>query len=149
MRDRREEILARLVVIGSVVGGFSTVARNEDNIPGLNRPAYVVLDGDEETNDSDEGYGRPSNKPEIVWMSAEIVLLLGKSASAVGTDLNTNRRVVISTIKNDASLRSSVGTNGEIRYAGLGSEFASGRTMEGEMRLSFRFKYLLIVSELT
>lgn len=149
MRDRREEILSRLPAIGTAIGGFSTIARNEDNIPGLNRPAYVVLDGDEEVSDSDEGRGRPSNAPQLVWMSVEVVLLLGKTAPAVGTDLNALRRKVISAVKGDSALNSAVGANGEIRYGGLSSEFASGKTMEGDMRLSFRFRYPLIVSELT
>lgn len=148
MRDRREEVLARLPAIGTALG-YTTVARNEDNIPGLNRPGWIVLDGDENADDSTEGRGRPSNAPEIVRMVVEVILLLGKTASAVGTDLNTRRRAAIVAIKTDSALRSAVSNNGEIRYLGLATEFASGRTMEGEMRLSFQFKYPLIVSELT
>ena len=148
MKDRREEVLARLVAIGSALS-YTTVARNEDNIPGLNRPAFVVLDGDETADDSTEGRGRPSNAPEIVRMDVEVILLLGKTASAVGSDLNARRRAAIVAIKTDSALISSISTNGEIRYLGLATEFASGRTMEGEMRLSFRFKYPLIISELS
>ena len=55
MPDTREEILARLVAIGTQVPGIAVVGRNRVALSETARPAVIVLDADEPAEPSKPG----------------------------------------------------------------------------------------------
>lgn len=147
MFDRREAILARLVEIATGIEGIAKVYRNKDEIPEKSRPAIVIWDADESADDSDPT-GRPVGAPRRVGMTPEIYILLGSSPEDIGTSINLIRSRVIAAIYSDATLKG-LTVNGEgIRYEGCATALSRGRSMEGEMGLSFTFTYLLSHAEL-
>ena len=75
-------------------------------------------------------------------------ILLGAKPEALGTAINILRARFVKAVLGDAELSSIVGTNGEIRYEGCATALARGRSMEGEMGVSFSFTYVLQPEEL-
>ena len=148
MADRREEVLARLLTVANEVPGATTALRNVGGISETRRPALIVLDADEAVDEMDFGGSRPFDAPTLVVMTPEIFIMVSASAATIGTELNTMRRRVIRSVLQDPTLRALVGTNGDIRYAGCGTALATGRSMEGEMAVSFAFRYVLRPAEL-
>ncbi len=148
MPDRREDIMVRLLAIANETKEFKLVARNKANIPEDQRPAFICLDADETADDRDQGRGRPSATINLVGMTPEIFILLGDRPENVGTEINALRAVIIKAILEDATLEAIMGRNGGVRYEGCATGLATGRTMEGEMGLSFTFTYIFKPSEL-
>ena len=147
MPDLREQILARLLEVAATVPDVSNVYRNRGGISETARPAAVVLDADEAVEDEDFG-SRPARSPQRVVMTPEIFILVNDRAADIGMELNKLRRRMIRRVLTDATLIDLVGSNGGIRYAGCGTALAVGRSMEGEMALSFAFRYVLEPAEL-
>ncbi len=81
-------------------------------------------------------------------MTPETFILVSKRAEDIGAELNALRCQLIRRVLTDATLRALVGANGSVRYAGCGTALAMGRSMEGEMAVSFAFRYVLKPSEL-
>ena len=148
MADRREAILARLVAVAGTVPGVSTALRNVEGLSEGRRPAVIVLDADEAVDDMEVAGSRPFDAPTIVMMTPEMFILVSKAAASVGAELNALRCGLIRRVLQDPILRDRVGRNGEIRYGGCVTTLATGRTMEGEMALSFTFRYALRPAEL-
>jgi hypothetical protein len=148
MADRREDILVRILAIAEATGDYTLVARNKANIPEEQRPACIILDADETADDSDQGRGRPSATVNLIGMSPEIYILLGDLPENVGSEINALRIKLVKAILTDTTLDSIMGRNGGVRYEGCATGLASGRTIEGEMGLSFTFTYVLKPSEL-
>lgn len=144
MADLRESIIARLVKVAESVDGVVTVVRNAPAPDETRLPAIQILDADEAADDSD-----PSNVPRgtiarrRVGMTPEIYILLGDLPEAIGPALNTLRARLIKAVLSDATLISLVGQNGSIRYEGCATGLSRGRSMEGEMGVSFTFSYIL------
>jgi len=138
--DHRELILSRLVAVLAAVPGVVLAARNRDGLSDRQRPAIVLLDADETARDG-EPRGRSGPSPQIVDMTPELYILLGSTPAAVGSELNALRALVIEAVTTDATLLSLTGRNGRIRYDGCATGLARGRTMEGEMGVSFTFSY--------
>jgi len=152
MRDRREEILARLYVVAQEAEGVKSWVWNRGELPNDKRPGIIVFDGDELAKEGDIGRGRPSNAPNMVTATPEVYFILDDKKPAnltVGTELNTFRRKFIHSVLYDAALQGIVGTSGSMRYDGLVTDLARGRQMVGELGMSFSFTYPLIPSELT
>jgi hypothetical protein len=152
MRDRREELLQRLVTIAQATPGVALVARDRLDVGRSQRPAIIVLDGDETTAaDQDvDRHGRPARASERVEMTPELVVMAGGEGDVnVGTVLSGLRRALISAVKTDDVLSDTVGTNGYVRYLGAVTDLARGREMEGTMVLTFALRYLLKVEELS
>jgi hypothetical protein len=142
MTDRREMILARLLEIARNVEGIVTAFRNKDEIGEKQRPAIVILDADEAADDADPA-SRPSRAPRRISMTPEIYIMLGMKPEHIGTSINMLRARLIKAILADAELSLIAGSNGDIRYEGCATALARGRTMEGEMGVSFSFAYVL------
>ena len=147
MIDRRELILSRLLDIASVTEGVVAAFRNKDEISEKQRPAIVILDADEAADDVDPG-SRPARSPRRVAMTPEIYILLGAKPEELGSVINALRARFVKSVLGDSQLGSIVGTNGDIRYEGCATALARGRSMEGEMGVSFSFTYVLRPEEL-
>lgn len=148
MADRREQVVARLLAIAVATNLFVEVARNKTDVTGKRRPACIVMDADEEASEATYDRGRPSGTPDIVVMSPQLYLLVEKRHEDLGSALNVLRAAVVKAVKTDNQLPSIVGSNGEVRYQGCSTDLAKGRQMQGEMVLSFAFKYPLKHEEL-
>ena len=85
MPDTREEILARLVAIGSQVPGVTAAGRNRVALSETARPAIIVLDADEAAEE-EEPRGRPGTAPQLVVMTPELFVLAGKPAAGIGAE---------------------------------------------------------------
>lgn len=147
MADRREDILARLLVIASGIEGVKTARRNEISVSERSRPGIVILDADEVVESPATGSGKPARAPSIVSMTPEVVIQLADQSEDVGTQLNLYRMRWLSAVLNDAALLGLVGPNGEVRYEGCATGLSRGRSMEGEMGIAIAFLYPLKPSE--
>lgn len=146
--DRREAILARLLVVAEGITGVVKAARNRVDLSERQRPAIIILDADEQAEVSAQPSGRTNRQPQIVSMTPEVIILLQADSADVGTQLNLFRARWIKAVLEDEILLSHTGPNGGIRYAAAASSLAAGRTMEGEMGVSISFLYPLKTSEL-
>jgi hypothetical protein len=147
MTDRREMILSRLLEIAKGIDGIAAAFRNRDEISEKQRPAIIILDADEAADDADPAQ-RPSRAPRRIAMAPEIYVLLGAKPEDLGTAINILRARLVKAVLTDSQLGSVVGSNGEIRYEGCATALARGRSMEGEMGVSFSFAYVLRTNEL-
>jgi hypothetical protein len=147
MTDRREMVLARLLEIARGIEGIAAAFRNKDEISEKQRPAIVILDADEAAEDTDPT-SRPSRSPRRIAMTPELYILLGAKPEELGTAINTLRARFVKAVLNDVQLASIVGSNGDVRYEGCATALARGRSMEGEMGVSFSFAYVLRPEEL-
>ena len=147
MTDRREMVLARLLEIARGIEGIFAAFRNKDEISERQRPAIVILDADEAADDADPS-SRPSRAPRRVAMTPEIYILLGAKPEELGSVINVLRARFVKSVLGDSQLGSIVGSNGDIRYEGCATALARGRSMEGEMGVSFSFTYVLRPEEL-
>ncbi len=147
MIDRREMILSRLLEIAGSTQGIVAALRNKDEISEKQRPAIVILDADEAADDADPG-SRPARSPRRVAMTPEIYILLGAKPEELGSVIYALRARFVKSVLGDSQLGSIVGTNGDIRYEGCATALARGRSMEGEMGVSFSFTYVLRPEEL-
>ena len=147
MTDRRELILVRLLEIAKGIESIAGAFRNRDEISEKQRPAIVILDADEAADDADPTT-RPSRSPRRVAMTPEIYILLGAKPEELGSVINAVRARFVKSVLRDSQLGSIVGTNGDIRYEGCATALARGRSMEGEMGVSFSFTYVLRSEEL-
>lgn len=156
MPDRRKLILDRLEdLLGSIDGlPASVVIRNRPAMDTEDRPCMVLLDGGETVHQNFEGragrvYAR--NSSSVMMLEPEIYALLeAREASRAGefADLFTQyRNAIIYAILNDADLANLTGANGDIAYRGHQTDMRSGSAMQGEMRLDFRFYYVLDPAE--
>ena len=147
MTDRREMILTRLLEIAVGLDGIFAAFRNKDEISERQRPAIVILDADEAADDADPA-SRPSRAPRRVAMTPEIYILLGAKPEDLGTAINSLRARFVKAVLGDAPLSLIVGSHGDIRYEGCATALARGRSMGGEMGVSFSFTYVLRPEEL-
>jgi len=147
--DPREQILARVLQIAESVAaglGVQTVERNKDDFSEMALPAFVLLDGDEEGDESDP-LTRPTNAPRRVTMKAQLVVLASGAPASIGATVNGYRIGLLVAIVNDATLIGLV-LDGQrrqsIRYIGTSLTIASGRAIEAELRMDLEFTYALV-----
>lgn len=76
-------------------------------------------------------------------MTPEIYVVLPEKASAVGTQLNLLRGRVVNAIATDETLVNLTKDREGGRYEGGASGLSRGRSMIGEVGLSFSFRYVL------
>jgi hypothetical protein len=149
MPDRREEILTRINAVLSGIEGVVLVQRNSVDVPESKVPALVLLDGDENPLDEGSfGKGRGPNTPILMQMFPEIYILMIEDPADVGTSMNAMRSKVVDAITNDAQL-AALSHNGDIRYGGMQTALALGRSMTGEAGLGFSFVYACYPGRLT
>ena len=147
MPDLREEILSRLAAIAAEVPGVVSAGRNRVALSDTARPAIIVLDADEAAEE-EERASRPGFAPQLVVMTPELFVLAGKPAAEIGAELSAFRRRIVRRVLTDAPLLGLAGPNGFVRYAGCATALAAGRSLEGEMSLSFAIRYVLRPMEL-
>jgi hypothetical protein len=139
MVDRREEILNRLEVILPAVPGVVSFFRNEVKAPEGKLPAVILLDGDEMADEAAFGRGRPANAITVMTMMPEIYIIV-MEGDDLGTRLNELRTRVKHAILNDAQLLA-LAKDGDVRYEGMQTALALGRSMAGEAGLNFSIAY--------
>ncbi|MBB2698959.1 UNVERIFIED_ORG: hypothetical protein GGI66_003636 [Rhizobium esperanzae] len=142
MADPREQILQRLVAVLGSVEGVRKVKRNELDQNETTLPLAVILDGDETAADSDP-VSRPPTAPRLMTMTPEIYVVVANKAAQVGTDVNAMRARVINAIASDAEIIALTKDREGGRYEGAASGLSRGRSMMGEVGLSFSFRYVL------
>jgi len=140
MADKREQILARLTAVAGGVAGISVAERNGMNLAETQRPAIVVMDGNEQAEDTTS---EKSRAPRRIVMSPLVYVIASGDTGAIGTELNSLRAALVKAVMTDATLISLVGPNGEITYEGCETGLARGRQIEGEMGVHFAFAYIL------
>ncbi|MEY9829827.1 hypothetical protein ABIA25_001642 [Sinorhizobium fredii] len=86
---------------------------------------------------------RPPTAPRIMTMTPEIYVIVAKAAADVGTQVNLMRSRFINAISADAQLIALTKDREGGRYEGAASGLSRGRTMIGEVGLSFSFRYVL------
>jgi hypothetical protein len=146
VKDTREDILARLLVVVAGIPNIKTTYRNNVDIPEEALPAAIVFDGDEETNGASIGQSKPSTTPLIATMTPEI--LVAQQADQVGPELTALRRELIRRVLTDTQLIALVGTNGSIRYLGCQTDVGWMRSLHGVLMGLFSFQYSLKIEEL-
>ena len=144
--DRREFIIVALVDLSKGIEGVKSVSRNRVQVSAAQRPAVVVLDGDEEGALGSFALGRPGAAPGIMRMRPEVCVLT--SGNALGTDLNTFRLKMINAVLENDDLAGIVTQTGGVQYQGCTTDLGQGRTMEGMMILHFEIHYPLLAAEL-
>lgn len=137
MRDRRENILARLFEIAAAIEGV-TVYRNAEDATALTLPAIDIRDGNEEA----QGLQSPkySGVDMIVMTPTIAVMASGRDMQAT---LSTIRMALRKAITTDSALRDETGPNGNIRYISSATQDQWGATLHGEERIVFEFTYPL------
>jgi hypothetical protein len=138
--DPRESILARLEAILTEMGVFTTVLRNDIQVPESKLPGAVLLDGDE-LPDEDSGKVRPGRGPVIMRMAPEIYVLVQEEPANVGPNLNLTRAQMVDRICTDTQLLA-LAKDGDVRYIGMQTGLAIGRSMKGEAGLMFSIAYV-------
>ncbi len=147
MVDKREDIIARLVVICAAVTGIKSASRNQTNIADTKLPAVVIFDSNEEGEENDPERRAP-NAFRRVGMSPQIMLLVQADTADLGTTQNGFRAAILKAIMTDETLTNLTHDRAGIRYDGCESGLARGRKMEGQMILKFTFNYVLNANEL-
>jgi hypothetical protein len=153
MIDKREDILARLyaILLESHSGDAGAVVRNRGELPNNMRPAKYLMDGDEETDPRSENRGRPDRSPMLVNMKPVIYAAIEQRKPAnegAGEAVNEIRRDIIRAVLFDEQLKTIVGSNGSVAYAGCITDLERGRTMNGEIGLQFNIRYVLNPADL-
>lgn len=147
--DKREQILSRLTAVLETVEGVNLVQRNTVDVPESKVPALVLLDGDEAPLDEESfGKGRGPRGPILMRMFPEIYALLIEEPTEVGPSMNEMRAKIIDAICTDAQL-TALAHNGDIRYDGMQTALALGRSLTGEAGLSFAIVYAMYPGTLT
>ncbi len=142
MSDQRELILVRLLAIYKTVDGVKRVSRNEQVAEDWEFPAILLLDADEESDDTADGR-RPVNRTSMVVMSPETYVIFGGLPENVGSELNRYRARIIQAVLTDTELATLVGTNGDVAYLGCATSLSRGRELIGDIGLNFSIRYYL------
>jgi hypothetical protein len=156
MTDKREGILVRLAAIcvaEQTAAGIVRVVRNRALLKNEDRPAIVLLDGDEKPA-SFQPQARTNSRyvirPQLTRMSPELYVLLdearpigeGADGLGIGSVLNDKRIKLCAAIYADTALAALLGPNGGIVYNGCATDLKSGSALTGQMRLDFAFTYM-------
>ena len=157
MTDRREIVMARLAILAAGVSGVTKVARNQEEITGLETGAAVVIWEGDEAVATEAPHRRPPNAPMMIETTAEVQIKAGRPSETIGSTLNAIRAALIKAILQDAldsqsgvpaSLGAAVVTNGSVKCFNGSTALARGRAMQGSVSLGCMITYPLILSEL-
>ena len=151
MADTREAVLARLAEVVAGIPNMRWVERNNAEFPESPRPAAIVFDSDEETDDATDATMRPAHRPTLVQMMPEIAII--QNPGEAGSDIATLRRELIRRVLTDTALNEQIVKtgrfgNGAIRYLGCRTDYGWMRSQHGGMLAQFMFKYALKPDEL-
>lgn len=153
MADTRELILARLAVVCAAVEGVAAVERNRLDASGMARPSVIIHDGGETAVDQAGGETaapRAMKFSALQWMtlSPEIELHLWLEDPDSGPKLSLYRNRIVFAVLNDTTLRSLVGSNGNIGFKSFGVNRPRPEERERRADLGIDFTYLLRLSDL-
>ncbi|RWO57127.1 hypothetical protein [Mesorhizobium sp.] len=143
LEDRREAILARLLVVAAAVDTSFDARRNERGLS--DKQNYVVLfDGDEHATGAPPARRSVADPPpHIMEMTSEVQFRLAGKAPDVGTALNLLRIGLISAVLTDATLLGLTLNGRTIRYEGARTATERGTLVEGGIGVAFTFTYVL------
>jgi len=144
--SKREDILARLLVILNTIEVFKLVARNLDEFPERVRPAVILLDGDEEAVAE---LARPWVKGKaytVVQMNPLIVVSMGGRPQDVGTDINELMARIVTAVMSDAELTTIVVANAQCGVYYLATDYRLNHSlaMDCDMQMRFGIRYTLL-----
>lgn len=140
MADKREQILTRIQAILGGIEGLDLVLRNDIEIPEDRLPAAVLLDGDEQTRGGSFDRKRPAYGPLIMDMMPEIYVLTQNDPAEVGQAISGFRGKIVQALCTDPQL-ARLAFEGDIRYMGMQTGLALGRSVQGEMGMMFHVAY--------
>jgi hypothetical protein len=140
--DKRELILERLAEVLAAVPGVVTFGRNDPTVPESTLPAVLLLDADEEAHEPTHGRGRPVPSPNWVTMRPEVHIIVEEDPEDLGNTMNLLAERITDAVLNDSELQD-LCKDDEMAYEGLGMSLDMGRTMVGEIELTFAFTYVL------
>jgi hypothetical protein len=149
MTDRREQVLAQLVVLLGQIPGITLAARNLDEITelGAGQALAVLYDGDENAHDNPRARGTAGN---VVYMLPEIIVTLGEVPETIGTTTNEWRAKLIKKILFDPTLPTICGMSphSAVRYVGCLTSLHPGRAAQVMLTATFEIGYSLVPTEL-
>jgi hypothetical protein len=149
--DRQQEILARLFeVLKTCLDKPEHAFRNKLNLPDHLRPAIIMFDGDENTADDVDSYGRhraPGAQAIMMDAVPEIYVFVEGKEDEVGPALAALRAKILKAIYTDETLVA-LCANGDIRYQGYATGFATGKKVEAEAGIQISFRYVLRPTQL-
>lgn len=156
MSDTRELILERIATLATEQAGFKSAVRNRGLRQTEERPAIILLDGDEtpvlthggRQNRARSGRMMPLT-PSIMQMKPELYILLPEARPTneeIGPALNAFRVQMCKAIAEDMQLLQLLGSNGTILYNGCTTDLKSGSAVTGQMRLDFAYNYTFFPS---
>lgn len=154
--SKREDILSRLLVVLSTIPGITAAYRDRAELPDDKLPAAILLDGGEFIVEQE----LPKHKfvkmpPALFTIAPQVFVILRPRddmsnetldgvAAPVGPELSDYLDKVIDAVVNDPTLLSLVGSNGQIFYRGSDTDMGTGRSIVGQLQVSFEFTYVFI-----
>lgn len=148
MADNRENILSRLVVVCAGVTGIASAERNRLDASGLLRPAVIVLDGAESKIETE--YRVRYSRRQMMGLSPAIrIFTRADSGAEAGGIFNVYRGRLVKAILTDATLRSYVGTSGDIQYEDFSVSEPEPEPREYRAELTILFIYPFHLSDLS
>lgn len=145
MTDRREEIMQALFAVCQALDGV-TAYRNRNMLAEEQRPAIVVMDGDESSEELSPSRQGPA--PRRVRMQPLVQLLVSDQAEEIGSTLNALRARVINAVLADDTLIGLTHNERGPAYLGLQMMIENGRRIEGVVVLAFEVTYILRAADL-
>ena len=152
--DIREDALARIFTVMGAVPGITTNVRNRGLMQNEQRPAQVLLDGDEQPRlsiDTARIKGLAMlMAPQLIVLRPEVYYLpkekrpKNDDPTNIGSEANAWRIDFLSRLWADQQLADILGANGSIVYNGCETDLKSGSAMSGEIRLDFIMIYPLV-----
>ena len=152
MPDQREAILSQYLAIALDVKAaditIKTAIRNRGWRANEDRPAIILLDGDEGGDQLAQTKGRAGMmRTALVTMRPELYIVLDERRlqnETVGESLNAYRFALSVALAEDVEMASLLGSNGKVVYQGCVTDLKSGSALTGQMRLDFAFTYLFV-----
>lgn len=146
MADQRENILNRLVPVCLGVTGINAAVRNKKDVPGIVRPAAIILDGSESKRET-EKHVKFSARQMMEMMPSIRIIARSDDGVDAGALLSTLRGRLVGAILSDADLRSYVGANGDIQFDEYSVDEPDPETREFRATLGMTFTYPFHLSD--
>ncbi len=138
--DDREAILARLAAVLEGVTGLEYFSRNDITLPEGKVPGILMLDGDEVVDETAYRDSRAPASVKVITLQPEVYLLVQDDPEQVGPTLSLMRRRILAAVLTDEMLLGLALDKG-VKYEGMQTGMAMGRSLSGEAALNFSIKY--------
>lgn len=148
--DRREEILTRLFEICEArklapFNDYVTVTRNEGQRRNDQRPACVLMDGNERADVTGRSSGRMGVfRTQLMRMEPRLYIMVKEDRpnnKDVGTELNFLRLRLLRAIASDMILKNLVTANGRIVLDAVETDLNNGMAMSGDAEIQISIVY--------